>query len=363
VHIGVLHPSRESALQCPAGPIALAHCAGCDLVFNPDFDSNRVAYSQRYDNSLFFSPTFQKYSWKTARRLIDTYDIRGKRVLEIGAGSGDFLRLLVETGDNQGIGIDPASRTESSGSTSIVFLAEPFEQHHLAAAPDLICSRYVLEHLPRPLELLSTIRKGLESPSKTVLYFEVPHAFLVLRNLSIWDIIYEHCAYYTPLALANLFRRAGFGVLRIEETYGGQFIAVDASPDREPPVAVTVNSSEETQRLISEFEVHYRTRVESWRQRVEQLSASRSRVILWGAGAKGVSLLNLLPMGELVSYVVDVNPAKHGCYVPGTGQPIMAPEHVRKSPPELVILTNPLYEAEIRQQIASLGVETEFALA
>jgi hypothetical protein len=68
-------------------------------------------------------------------------------------------------------------------------------------------------------------------------------------------------------------------------------------------------------------------------------------------------------MGELVSYVVDVNPAKHGCYVPGTGQPIMAPEHVRKSPPELVILTNPLYEAEIRQQIASLGVETEFALA
>jgi SAM-dependent methyltransferase len=204
VQIGVLHPTRESAVQCPLGPMALAHCESCDLVFNPAFDPKLVEYSQRYDNSLFFSPTFQEYSRATAERLVETYGVRGKTVLEIGAGGGDFLRLVADVGGNAGIGIDPASQPGRSGAVEL--RSELFASRHLDTNPDLICSRYVLEHLPRPSELLSTIRNGLGPGSNAILYFEVPDAFLVLKALSIWDIIYEHCAYYTPLALANLLR-------------------------------------------------------------------------------------------------------------------------------------------------------------
>ena len=40
--------------------------------------------------------------------LIRRYDLRGKEVIEIGCGKGEFLSLLCEVGDNRGVGFDPA---------------------------------------------------------------------------------------------------------------------------------------------------------------------------------------------------------------------------------------------------------------
>ena len=34
-----------------------------------------------------------------------------------------------------------------------------------------------------------------------------------LRDLAIWDIIYEHCGYFVPESLASCFDEAGFQVL------------------------------------------------------------------------------------------------------------------------------------------------------
>ena len=45
---------------------------------------------------------------------------------------------------------------------------------------------------------------------------------------------------------------------------------------------------------------------------------------MWGAGARGVTLLNMLNDSR-IEYAVDINPRKQGKYVPGTGQQIVEP--------------------------------------
>ena len=63
--------------------------------------------------------------------------------------------------------------------------------------------------------------------------------------------------------------------------------------------------------------------VNRWRDSLAEL-AKTGPVALWGAGAKGVTLANLVdPERSLVACVVDLNPQKQGKYLPGTGHPII----------------------------------------
>jgi hypothetical protein len=54
---------------------------------------------------------------------------------------------------------------------------------------------------------------------------------------------------------------------------------------------------------------------------------------------------------------VDVNPGLQGHFVGGTGLPIVAPEDLRRDPPQSVIVMNPIYSPEIREMLDTLGLE------
>jgi hypothetical protein len=70
-------------------------------------------------------------------------------------------------------------------------------------------------------------------------------------------------------------------------------------------------------------------------------------------------MLTTAGIGSEVEYVVDINPHKAGKFLPGTGHSVMAPEHIRRSPPDVIIAMNPVYVGEIRERISSLGVAAD----
>ncbi len=75
------------------------------------------------------------------------------------------------------------------------------------------------------------------------------------------------------------------------------------------------------------------------------------RPVVWGAGSKGVSFLNVLGTSGVIDYVVDINPHKQGCYIPGTGQQVVSPNALADIKPQVVIAMNPLYTDEIEKMI------------
>jgi hypothetical protein len=82
--------------------------------------------------------------------------------------------------------------------------------------------------------------------------------------------------------------------------------------------------------------------------------------VVWGAGGRGINFLNLIEASGFIRHIVDINPDRRGGYVPGSGQLVVAPEFLQDYRPDLVLLTNPTYENEVRQQVAALGVSCEF---
>ena len=78
--------------------------------------------------------------------------------------------------------------------------------------------------------------------------------------------------------------------------------------------------------------------------------------VLWGAGGKGTNLLNLLDItDQKLTYVVDSNPARHGTFIPGTGQEVVSPEIIVTVKPIRVLITNESYQQEIASQLKELG--------
>lgn len=77
--------------------------------------------------------------------------------------------------------------------------------------------------------------------------------------------------------------------------------------------------------------------METWNGNLSRLFEKGSRIVLWGAGAKGVTFLNTQKAGRQIEYVVDINPRKQGMYVAGTGQRIVAPEFLSKYRPETIL--------------------------
>jgi hypothetical protein len=89
------------------------------------------------------------------------------------------------------------------------------------------------------------------------------------------------------------------------------------------------------------------------------MANANKRVVIWGTGSKGVTLLNVLNCGDIINYAVDINPRKKGMYVPGTGQKIVPPEFLQDYKPDVVIIMNSIYKDEIQQTMQQFGCNAE----
>jgi len=359
----VLLPTREEALAAPRGDVKLGFCDDCGMIRNLTFQPELVEYSPSYENSLHFSPTFQRFARDLADRLIERYGLRGKDIVDIGCGKGEFLELICGPGTgNRGVGFDP-SYVGPSSRGSVTFVREYYSEAHAHTPADLICCRHVLEHLTSPGELVTTLRNTSDSHPDAALYFEVPDGGFMLRELDIWNVIYEHPSYFTAPAMRRLFEDAGFATTDLASSFGGQYLCIEAGLDGAAsaarPPARPQEELEELRRLAAAFGAAFADKVQKWGRRLAELRARGQRVALWGAGARGVTFLNVVPGGEQVDLVIDLNVRKHGRFVPGTAQQVHGPDVVRELPPDVVLVMNPRYADEIRRSLRDAGVPAQ----
>ncbi|HNS39057.1 MAG TPA: class I SAM-dependent methyltransferase [Promineifilum sp.] len=364
VHCNVLWPTREAAIEAPRGDIHLAYLAECGHTYNLAFDPSLMEYTQEYENSLHFSSRFQEYATALANGLVSKYGLHGKDIVEIGAGKGDFLIMLCQMGGNRGWGYDPSYVPEEGYTApNVTFVEDFYGEKYTHQRADLIVCRHVLEHIEDPDAFIAQVRRAV-GDQQSVVFFEVPNALWTLRHGGIWDIIYEHCSYFSPLSLAYLFRKHGFRVLAVNEVFGGQFLTIEAVPDDSAPAAPETTT--ELDMLTADaraFAENYRAKRDEWQVRLRALAAADKHGVVWGAGSKGVTFLNVMGTGEEIVAVVDINPRKQGKYVPGTGQPIISPDQVSELQPDFVIIMNANYRDEIGETLKTIGVDAEILVA
>lgn len=360
VHCNVLWPTRAEALNAPRGDMQLGYCPRCGHVLNLAFDSTLMEYTQAYENSLHFSPSFQRFAEELVDGLIKRYTLREKDIVDIGCGKGDFLKLICARGKNRGWGFDPSYVPEKNEQTgAVTFIQEFYSEKQSHYKADLVACRHVLEHIQFPQEFMSNVRRSVGERYLTAVYFEVPNVLYTLRDMGIWDIIYEHCSYFSAPSLSAVFAAAGFNVSTVRETFGGQYLSIEAHASPSSRGTEPENHVEPITAMVDAFTSNYEKKISFWENQFTSFEGTAKKVVVWGGGSKGVTFLNKFKHHGIVEYMVDINPRKQGMFVPGTGQKIVTPEYLKSYRPDIVIIMNPLYKAEIEQELSNLGLNAQ----
>jgi hypothetical protein len=208
---------------------------------------------------------------------------------------------------------------------------------------------------------MQNIRKTIADRSDTLVFFELPDVMRVLKEGAFWDIYYEHCSYFTTGSLAGLFEISGFDIDDLYHDYDGQYLILTAYPSRDPtcPGGDLDNEMDISNQVVSEFRQKCSQKIDHWLRTIRKFNSDGQRIVIWGSGSKAVAFLSTLKISEEIEYIVDINPYKHGKYIPGSGHEIVAPEFLKQYKPHKIIVMNPVYRNEIQQELDSLKVNAD----
>ena len=363
VHSVLLVSNRESALRFRRGVIELGLCHRCGFISNTAFDPTAHSYSEAYEETQGFSATFQSFHRRLAQMLVDDYGIRGKRVVEIGCGKGEFLSLICELGDNTGIGFDPSfvpARNPAGDGTRVEFIQEFYSESNGTVDADLICCKMTLEHIADTRGFVQTVRNCAAKSPGTLVYFQVPDFSRIIQDAAFWDIYYEHCSYFTAASLRYLFESTGFDVISVSTDYDGQYLQIFAVPavgltPRTPDAYIDQSNMQNT---LERFAAHTQKKINAWDDMLRDVAELKQKIVLWGSGSKAVAFLSAMNARDVIEYVVDINPYRHHHFLPGTGQTIVGPEFLRTYSPNVVVAMNPVYMNEIHHKLVEVGCDT-----
>lgn len=341
----VTFATREEALAAPRGAFVLATCAHCGFSFNGTFDQSAIVYDENYDNHVA-SALFHDYYQGLANMLIERFGIRDGSVYDIGCGDGEFLQVLCSLAPGiRGIGIDPSCTPVERGNLRLI--RSRFEPSTFAADTRLVILRHVLEHIGEPVEFMRQLRAAMPDAP---LFVEVPDLDWILANAAFWDFCYEHCNYFTLPTLASALTHAGFAVEEQRSSFGDQYQwaicrpagAADAPPGKAGEAdKVAAYAAQEEGNILA----------------LARMAANSGGLVLWGMATKGVLLSNILPPGAILGGV-DMNVAKQGRFVAGSGVEIHPPEWLAVQPGgHPVLVMNPNYADEIRGTVDALGAD------
>ena len=362
IHSCVLLDDPKQAMDFPLGDLSLAHCPDCGFIYNDCFVAESLDYSSDYQESQGASATFRAFLDDSARKLIERTDLRAATVLEIGCGYGDFLAKLASLGVGRVIGIDPsATAGQAPSAPPFEFRQKLYEGSDFDLPVKAIACRHTLEHLPAVDLFMAQARAHLATVKGEYLFIEVPDVLRVLREGAFWDLYHEHCSYFTQGSLERLALGTGFAPDYLELVYAGQYLQLTARAvpgATEPPPRVDDRAA--IQDALATFRSTCSTSLKRLGARILEMSKrGQGPTCLWGAGSKATGFLTTLGRGDLVAAVVDIDPAKQGKYVAGTGHPIIEPAALKTIAPALVLVMNPIYLDEIRSQLNELGIQAE----
>ncbi len=357
-----LLPTREAALGAPRARLDFRGCRSCGFVWNAAFDADRITYGPGYVNDQSGSAVFREHLDDVTRRCAALVERAPGPIVEVGCGQGGFLASLCQRTARKGIGFDPALFTESPPDATPTLRRRIFDADARAELPrpvSLIYSRHVLEHIAAPRAMIASMAEALrESPDGSML-LEVPTFDWIARHGAFFDLFNEHCSLFSPHAMREALHAEGLGACRTECVFGGQYLLATARSvpaarsEPRPTIDRPIDFDCARSTLLAERD--------AWHAWFEGRVA-HGPVYLWGAGAKGISILSHLELGcDRVPAIVDINPAKQGRFAPVRAQPIIAPEELgerlRDSGGDATILImNPNYAGEISAMLATMGL-------
>jgi len=280
-----------------------------------------------YDEYIMLPHADSIYGFRE-RQIKQLFDMNpnAKSFIEIGCGDGGFL-VHASKYYSRVVGNEPSNvynkLTQDKGFECMSeYITNETE---VKETFDSFCAKQVFEHLPSPKETLTKIYKMINNGG--VGFIEIPNGAKTIYNKRYYDIFTDHVNYFTPTSLAKLAEECGFIVVKIEETFGGDYLECYLKKDE--------NHLSIEQKRTSDLNF------------IKDNIKNYKNVGAFGAGAKGYAILTALGNEPSLKFIFDNDPNKQGKYLPNIPTPITLPTPEDISKLDLIIIFAASYQNEI----------------
>ena len=322
-------PDASSIKDDTGVDLKLYQCVGCGLI---QLDSDPVPYYREVIRAAAISKEMSNFRSKQFANFVQKFSLRGKKIIEIGCGRGEYLSIMQQSGaDVYGLEFSPASVdicTKNNLNVSKGFIDNASVK--LSHAPfDAFFMLSFLEHLPDPNSVLSGINANLVDGAIGLV--EVPNFDVFIKNNVFYEFIPDHLFYFTKETLATLLSLNGFEVLNCTDAWHNFLISA------------TVRKRKGLGTL--EFHKHQKqlkTEIDQYLSRFKN-----KRVAVWGAGHVAFAILVLMELSDKILCVIDSAPFKQGKYTPATHIQIVPPNAVDIRQVDAIIVMAGSYSDEV----------------
>jgi 2-polyprenyl-3-methyl-5-hydroxy-6-metoxy-1,4-benzoquinol methylase len=353
----------------PFFPLKAYVCTQCLLVQLPASESPEKIFSD-YAYFSSYSDSWLAHARTYCHAMIERLGLDGTTgVVEIASNDGYLLQYFQEAGVPV-LGVEPAANVaevaRAKGIESVCRFFGVESARELAAErpkPKLLLGNNVLAHVPDLNDFVAGLKILLAAGGTITMEF--PHLMRLIDGNQFDTIYHEHFSYFSLLTVQRVFAAAGLTIFDVEElsTHGGslRIYARHAEEGSEPGDRITHLLAVEREYGIDRLETYDRF-AEQVRQTKRALLAflirareENKRVAGYGAPAKGNTLLNYCGVRtDFIDYTVDRSPHKQGLFLPGTHIPIHAPDRIRETKPDYVLILPWNLKDEIVRQMADI---------
>ena len=349
-------------------PLKVHVCDKCFLVQLDEFKKSEAIFDKEYVYFSSFSTSWLKHCATYVEMMISRFSLnKESQVIELASNDGYLLQYFKQA-DIKVLGVEPTANTaaaaEKKGITSVVDffsvnLAKELVKKGIKA--DVLLGNNVLAHVPDINDFVGGMSLILKDNG--VITMEFPH-LLQLMDKNQFDTIYhEHFSYLSLSTVKQIFEKQNLCIFDVEEipTHGGSLrIFAKHMNDNSRAVSEAVKKLEDKEKQFglndiatySKFQVKANKIKNDFLEFLLTAKKQNKKVAAYGAAAKGNTLLNYCGVkSDMISFVVDANPAKQSKYLPGAHIPVFSETTIREQKPDYIIIFPWNIKEEVIEQL------------